>query len=983
MYPLHLHRLALPAFIVSASVPEVCCQSAERAHPSEANTSPVALERLVVTGTNIPTSVDALSVPLTALERADISATGIDANVLELLRKRLPVFSGSSNLGNSNANVSTTSTSGGSSVALRNLDTLVLLNGRRVATSGANARGGNSFVDVNQIPVAAIERIEVVTDGASAIYGSDAVGGVLNIVLRSEFQGIEAGGRFALASGDGNYTERSFHFIAGLGARGIQVTAAATSSKTDRLLQSDRPFSRTITGRNATVAGAVGEGTAFPRYFLNPALNSPRERNPVGAAATARSLAELVANGTYVDLGSSAFATIAGTFDQAPYATLLLGQEQRTGMVSASAELVGRKLVAFGDYFRSETVGTSQLPAQGTTPTLTIPAGAPFNPVSAPIAQVAFRYLPYTRPFTNTGRLDRVVTGFRGALGREWTWESACNFNQNRTTLRVRNVFYGPNVDRAVAGGFDAQGVRTAGGTYSRVRAGYSESSGTFVIQPALDPFARAPAVDPASLQNVLGEYVGDARSRLTSWDFKLAGRAITLPAGKLHLAAGVDFRRESLVATPDENARLTGPTAARWLAVPLFDPFDRSRRIDAGFAEVRVPVAGRGWNLPGARALDLTAAYRVETYSDAGRSRVPKFGLRWQPVDPQLTLRATYSEAFTAPPLFSLFGPVTRVFTPAAIIPNVFGVSGQAQAESGANPSLRSSAARSRSVGLVASPHALKGLTASVNFVSVTQEELIGSVGVTTILQSVEQLGPQSPYAAQVAFVNFPGERDARSITRAGELGDFLRAGNSAYGLFIADTRTNLAGQRIKALDASLEYAVPLPTAWGALQLGSTSTFFLDYRFRALPTQPFFEYAGHATNGGTGAQGTMPGYRAYSSAAWRRGRWAVGIGHTYVPPVTDIGPGGIAFATSATLRRRPVASHATWDFSLSHRIDSKSMHAGWRRFLGESTMTVGVNNAGNRMPPLAPQAFNESNVDAATYSVLGRVAYVSGSVKY
>jgi len=145
--------------------------------PAQAPTPPVVVESIVVTGSNLPTTPDAVAVPVTILGAEQIEQTGITSNVLEILRKAIPSFAGRGNTGNSNANNTNQNTAGGSQVLLRNLDTLVLINGRRVATNGINAIGGKSFVDVNQIPAAAIDRIEVLTDGSSAIYGSDAIGG--------------------------------------------------------------------------------------------------------------------------------------------------------------------------------------------------------------------------------------------------------------------------------------------------------------------------------------------------------------------------------------------------------------------------------------------------------------------------------------------------------------------------------------------------------------------------------------------------------------------------------------------------------------------------------------------------------------------------------------------------------------------------------------------------------------------------------------
>ena len=160
---------------------------------------PSTVETITVTGSSIPTTPSEAAVPVTVLGVKEIEATGVNSNALELLRKAVPSFAGRSNTGNSNANNNNQNTAGGSQIQLRNLDTLVLVNGRRMPTSGINAIGGKNFVDINQIPVAAIERIEVLTDGASSIYGSDAIGGVVNLILKSEYEGSEVGGRYGYA----------------------------------------------------------------------------------------------------------------------------------------------------------------------------------------------------------------------------------------------------------------------------------------------------------------------------------------------------------------------------------------------------------------------------------------------------------------------------------------------------------------------------------------------------------------------------------------------------------------------------------------------------------------------------------------------------------------------------------------------------------------------------------------------------------------
>ena len=174
---------------------------------SAANKEPVAeIQAIVVTGSSIPTTPDEVAVPVVVLNSEQMEALGVPSNALELLRKAVPAFEGRSNTGDSNANNNNQNTAGGSQLQLRNLPTLVLINGRRVADSGIAAINGKNFVDVNQIPTAAIDHIEVLTDGASSIYGSDAIGGVVNFILKSDYEGFTAGVRDGSAD---DYSERS------------------------------------------------------------------------------------------------------------------------------------------------------------------------------------------------------------------------------------------------------------------------------------------------------------------------------------------------------------------------------------------------------------------------------------------------------------------------------------------------------------------------------------------------------------------------------------------------------------------------------------------------------------------------------------------------------------------------------------------------------------------------------------------------------
>lgn len=956
----------------------------------------VTLEKFVVTGSNIPTAVDAVAVPVTILNRDDLDSTGLSTNLLEILQKRMPIFAGNGNLGVTNSNVGANSTTGGSQVSLRNLDTLVLINGRRVPDNGSNARGGRRFVDVNLIPLAAVQTVEVLTDGASAIYGSDAIGGVVNVKLRTDFNGASAGLRYGFSTRSGDYEEKSGEFVIGAKRPGIGITVAAMWSNVKPIMQADRPFSTPIVGRTATISGAISQTNAnFPSHFLRSDLVSPSRAVPTGPAATAADLAALAATGVYQ---ASAFQPIADSFDLSPLVTLTLKSDKKGASVATSLALIPEVMELFIDGLYSKSDSFSQLAAQPVT--ATVPVDSPYNPTRSSIF-AAFRYVPAPRQFMNDAELQRIVGGLRGKIAGKYQWEIGYMNGHSKVENQVKNVLYNPNLQLALAGGYDANGNRVTGGRFARVYSNYGAPAGTTtlaqwqagitpansVLQPAFDIFARPAGVDPASTANIFGASQLQFDSTLRTIDATISGDIWELPAGPLGAALGMVYAEEALRGMPDENSRSSGPTAGRWNGATFFDPFRRDREINSAYAEVRVPVLSERQNIPGFRLLELSAAYRYEDYSDAGTSKVPKYGLRWRPIGDDLTVRATYSEAFVAPALFSLFGPTTQGFSAVAEVPNVFGINGQTQSRTGSNSNLKPSTADTYSIGAVYSPKAFKGLTVSIDYISIDQVELVGSAGRTEIMRSVETLGTASPYINQVAFDNWPTNPDplrgpARAVTAAGQLGSYLRAGNSANNIFLVDSLINIAGQRVKALDVAVHYDLPW-REYGRFNVGTTGTFFIDYQFQALPSQRYYEYAGHISNGGTGAQGVVPGMRWFSSVTWTKGPWGALLANTYIDEVTDVGPGGITFENSTTLRRRPVEAFAPWDAAVSYTFARSAGDAGWRRWVGGLKVTFGANNLADEMPPMSPQAFNESNVDVSSYSPLGRVWYIKADYRF
>jgi iron complex outermembrane recepter protein len=955
----------LVSTVLATTVAVATQQQSDTAAPTETEPAQELLE-VVVTGSSIPTTPDAVAVPVQTLSAAQLETIGVDSNALEILRKAIPAFQGRSNAGTSNANNNNQNTAGGSQVQLRNLPTLVLVNGRRVATSGIGAVNGKNFVDVNQIPAAAIDHVDVLTDGASSIYGSDAVGGVVNFILKSDYHGFTAGARGASGV---DYGEWSAYATGGVPVGGGNITATVNFSHTDPLFQNNRAFSSPLYGKTSALPGTVN-GAAD---ILSAGLTSPSAKNPTGVSATAGSLAQLEANGTYIPTSPAA---VANGFDISPYQTLLLKQNLASFTSSLNLPIADRgKLALFGDLLVSQDKSWTQWAPVAATG-LKVPVAAPYNPLTTAFPGVTFSYLPNPHDFYDTTTASRISAGLRGEITRAWTWETALIYSESDLRQDQTNLIFKPNLATTIAGGYNAAGQSVLGGPFSQVYGGYS-LSGPLVLQPALDPFATASGLNPGSLANLYGTEVIHAISQLESWDGKIVGRVAALPAGDIGLAVGATVRREVLSGHTDANGRVTDPVTGAygvnsqfWLGGTFADPFSANRTIRGAFAEVRVPITSEQWSVLVFRAFDLTAAVRSEHYSDAGSSSVPKFGFRWQPFDKQLTFRGNYAKSFLAPTLFSEYGPTDTRQVAGTVIAGVFGPNYSAlpfNGEDGNNPDLQPATSISKTVGFVIKPAFVKGLTLTADYSDIVLRGFQAGIGFNNILSSVDTLGSASPYFANLAIGNFPGRAGASNpFTAPGALLTYLTNPATGKGdptkaanLYLIDKFKNNAELIEESWSLSARYTIPTEHL-GDFDIGTTGSIFDSFKFQGLPGQPFIQYAGHVTNAGVFG-GTLPKYHFYTTLEWSYRDLDIGVANSYLSAVTDTGING-------NLAPLPVSRYSSWDVRAAY---------DWHKLKA----AAGINNLTNRMPPLAPRTFTDNNVDVATYSPIGRLVYATVSV--
>lgn len=793
---------------------------------------PVKLGSLVVTGSNLPSAGETPVAPVTVITPSDIERSGVTNDLLQVIRKTAPQFSGNANLGNDNGNIASGGTNGGSTLALRNAATLVLVNGRRLASAPVAASGGLVFVDVNAIPVSAIARIEILTDGASAIYGTDAVSGVVNIILKSDFNGGEAGVRYARTENEGHYQEKSAWGVLGsqLGTNGPKVTIAYEWSKTDPIYNYQRPFGTPSYGTTnfpgLIQAGsyATGRFVGDPNgyYFLDPSLKAPK----AGATLAAQGYTGPFTQGQANKL-----------FDLSHGVTMLLADEKKI-FTAALDQVISPRLTLFGDFIYSRTATVSQLNAQGFS--VSLRANDPRNLVGQDIS-VRNRFLSNPRLYKSDTDALRVIAGLKGKLGEQWSWESAVNYSEAAQDFANANL------------------IRTAA-RVAAVDAG----------QVAL--FAREQAA--GAVDSLFGQATGKFTSTLQSWDFKFIGTdLLQAPGGGVSAAIGVEARQEALEATSDVDSQ--SATFAYDQGTTI-DPFNEKRHISSLFAEVKIPLVGPENRLAGIYLADLTVAARHERYSDTSNPTVPKIALRYQPVDESLLFRATFSRSFAAPTLYQLNSPTGEGFT----APLAEFDSAQAHQRSVAVTELKPSRSTNYSAGVVWTPKAITGLSVSLDYFSIEQTDVVSNLGATGVVDQVfhdiEVNGAKSRYASTMHV----GDFDGPGITAPGQI--------SGLGLdniyYIIPAASNLGTQKLSGLDMHLNYSLPLEGR-GKLSWDSTTSYYFKYDIQVAPGAPFTPTAGLVT----GLSGTIPRWRTYNVLTYQLLPFTFELAHTYYASATDM----------------------------------------------------------------------------------------------
>lgn len=613
-------RRALLAALVTGAAPTALAQDA-----AAAQDAPTTLDRIEVTGTNIRRTDTETASPVQVITRRDIDRTG-KATVADYLQTLTSDGAGSlpKTFGNGFAG-------GGTGISLRGLgagSTLVLLNGRRMAPFGLADDGQKVFTDLSTIPMEAVERVEVLKDGASAIYGSDAIAGVVNIILRRDFTGVVLKGSYGL-SGDSDGDARKASITAGVGdlvEDGYNFFASLEASKTDAIQLTQRGNRKWIGNGDLRPYGyGIASGQFFPLQgaITGGGTVAANAGSPVGnirdpATALFQSLP-----------GCAQFSSISppdpggGCLWETHRFRSLTPSEEYVNFFARGSFALSDQAELYTEFGYSKKKSEFRNTPSGVSGTWGFPGG-PVNASSGPGATVLgashpdnplgvdarLRYAAFDvgpRVTYNDNQFSRFLVGIKGS-GEAWDYDVGYLHSET-----------------------DLVNTRTGFLRYSAVRTALSDPNSPVGYWRIGDDAG----LNSAALYAFISPTIhANASTQLDVIDARASRSLMDLPGGALGLALGAEYRRQEVELTPQTFTDVGDIIGLG------FSAYSGEEEVAVAYAELLAPVA---------ETLELSAAFRVDSYKDGETSTTPKAGIKWTPA-PWISLRGTYAEGFRAP---------------------------------------------------------------------------------------------------------------------------------------------------------------------------------------------------------------------------------------------------------------------------------------------------------------------------------------------
>ena len=963
---------------------------------------PAEAERVIVTGSNIPTAAEVGPNPVDILTRDRIDKAG-ERTTEELVRNL--TVAGPNGVPASNNGDGPTP--GASSISLRGFDassTLVLIDGHRVAPyplgTGPDV-AAVTFVDLNSIPKDAIDSIEILKDGASSIYGADAVAGVVNFKLRHDYRGAELNIQYGNTL-DKDSGEFASSIVFGVGDGDTDITGVMNYYHRNSIFNHDRGYSNTVRFNPSTNASP---------YNLQLSREAVVDAG-VPASALPDDLDTFYGHAPFLTDGTAPAAAYTYTprksvvFNYNRYSSALPDSERWGGFVNFDHKICGDQLLVYGDFFYQDVkthyvlaptaTGPFQTPGLitlaipphapgatpgGPTPEQTgVPVGAfnPFNPFQQIISgDTRARLTEFgNRPIDNETNAFFSTLGLKGDKLFNGTWGYDASFHYSQVQNTFTNILVSATRFDRILNAADPIFDPTS-----------SQFIGTTI---PFNPFGSYRVPIPSNADSVAFAVVHPKDinlSKLATVDVNVYTISLfELQAGGIGFAFGGQFRRESLDQNPDDlTARGDLVSTA-----PVNTTHAAGRKTYAFYAEAALPVFGGNFTAPGLHALELTAAARFEDFRDNDTNVLaPKLGVRWQPFDDSLTLRATWGEGFHEPSLIELFGIPIQGFTGGQKDP----LKDNAEIDdvpfiTRSNPNLQPEDSRNFTAGIVYTPKFVPGLTLTID------------------LWDIESTGR----AVVVDFQNVI-DRAATGNKLPGEAVNRDEDGNITS---LENSFQNAGSQKARGIDFGLSYQ--LETQFGTVTWLTQATWLDSFLFAELPGAPVMELRSGIRPGPNSvpAEGYLK-WRANSQIDWAWKGFDLALTAHYLDGFHET----IIFISKGTHHPPPIAVvnrphyvkqtwffdvRASYQFLLSSALpavagyakDGKSSsekqrppeesgnaqmaNCTWQRLLNDTTITLGCNNVFGQDPPTAATTPNYADF---LYDSTGRFVYLSLTKKF
>jgi len=911
------------------------------------------LDKIEVTGTRIKRVDIETASPVFTMDKEAIDATG--AVTIGDFLQETPAVSGAA----TNPQVNNGGGTGAATVSLRGLGsarTLLLVNGRRLVTN-----------DVNAIPINMVERVEVLKDGASAIYGSDAIGGVVNFILRKDFDGAIFSATTGVSSrSDAAQTGASLTF--GTTSDKGSLIVGLNYDKQEEVRSSDRDHSKAqLYYYYGEVIELGSSRVPNGRWVVPRSVASAGGADLSACAGTSANVPLIRKDGASGSSISDFRCFIGGGANNDAYnfqvANINLTPQERIGMFVNGSYQLTDNIEAYVEGFFHNTTSNFEIAAEpfdGRPSQANVPISASnlYNPFGVDIIDGRLRLVNVgnrTEEFETT-RFQSTI-GFKGSFGdSSWSWDLGYLYGQEKQTSEAHGELFRSKLAAALGPSM----IDPATGNPICVTTPGNAATAISGCVP-VNFFGPAPAPGTAefnALQAIAPFFHDRTDSDLKVYYANVSGDLFEMPAGAAQLAVGLESTKETLDFQPDALRQLNPITGECDTTGNCSSGVVGSLSRDEIYAELYLPILS---DVAFADRLSVTLGSRYSDYSAFGETTNSKIGLEWKPFK-DLLIRGTFAEVFRSPTIGDLFSPISEsadtfldpcngtTTNPNNACENVpldgsfSQTDSQLNAQVGGNPDLKPEEGWVRTIGFVYSPSYVENLSFTVDMWTVKLEDNIGALGASNILQACYNSG------------NFCDrfERDS-----AGEVA------------FVDNRLSNPGRVDTKGVDFSVKYALR-DTPWGTFRASLDTTYTARYD-RAVIVEgvglvDFDDFAGEFAEASSGGEGHFARWRGLGNLSWSMGDWSANYTTRYIHHVDEQAKYSGGLIVGATELRVPSVTY--------HDLEASY------RFAPNIKVSLGVDNFTDETAPVVYGGFNGST-DMRTYDVVGRFYWARAEVKF